>query len=78
MPPRKRARNSTANVRNSSTPTREPQPKSETPATSHLPSKYSEYAEALSTAQSDPWTDEEETLLLKSLVKWKPTGMCKS
>lgn len=23
----------------------------------------------------DPWTDEQETLLLKSIVRWKPVGL---
>jgi MRG-binding protein len=72
MPPRKRARHSAAPVRNSTTPLRETQPKSVTP--SHIPTKFSEYTDALSNAQNDPWTDEEETLLFKNLVKWKPTG----
>jgi hypothetical protein len=25
---------------------------------------------------SDPWTDEQETALLKAIIKWKPVGEC--
>lgn len=24
---------------------------------------------------ADPWTDEQETALLKAIIKWKPVGM---
>jgi len=63
MPPRKRARISQAST---------PQPKSAgdiTPAaTDTSPDKPD------SMSSRDPWTDEEEILLLKSIIKWKPTG----
>lgn len=25
---------------------------------------------------ADPWTDEQETALLKAIIKWKPVGSC--
>ena len=65
MPPRKRARVSTR-----STPLRESQGKASRVST---PAE-KEPTPAEPNPQNDPWTDEEETLLFKSLVRWKPTG----
>lgn len=63
MPPRKRTKASAA-----STPLGDAQPK--TPQDSGV---------ALSQEQeellNDPWADEQETQLFKSMMKWKPTGM---
>lgn len=73
MPPRKRARGSAA-----STPLHETQPK--TPAantieeTSNEPSSDKAKDQASEDAMQDPWTVEQETALLKGLVKWPPKG----
>src|ERR1700761_4689791 len=74
MPPRKRARASTA-----STPLRETQPK--TPV-EHNDGKSAVQGDEIMEdvgpdVLNDPWTDEQETQLLKGLMKWKPTGTCK-
>ncbi|CAG5153366.1 uncharacterized protein ALTATR162_LOCUS3146 [Alternaria atra] len=63
MPPRKKAKASAA-----STPLRDTQPR--TPQDSGLVQSQDELL-------SDPWADEQETQLLKSMMKWKPTGMHK-
>ena len=60
MPPRKKAKASAP-----STPLRDTQPK--TPQDSGV-------AQARDELVSDPWADEQETQLLKSMMKWKPTG----
>jgi len=59
MPPRKRARVSQAST---------PQPKQAAEATSP------ETPVNKPPVLNDPWTDDEETLLFKSMIKWKPTG----
>lgn len=69
MPPRKRARASTA-----STPLRETQPK--TPV-DHADDEKDEVMEDAIDPTSDPWTDEQETQLLRGLMRWKPTGIHK-
>ncbi|KAI4694107.1 uncharacterized protein J4E84_002687 [Alternaria hordeiaustralica] len=63
MPPRKKAKASAA-----STPLRDTQP--QTPQDSGVVQSQDELL-------SDPWADEQETQLLKSMMKWKPTGMHK-
>jgi MRG-binding protein len=63
MPPRKKAKASAA-----STPLRDTQPK--TPQDSGP-------AQAQDDGISDPWADEQETQLFKSMMKWKPTGMAR-
>jgi MRG-binding protein len=60
MPPRKRAKASAA-----STPLGDTQPK--TPQDSGPGQSQDE-------VPSDPWADEQETQLFKSMMKWKPTG----
>jgi hypothetical protein len=60
MPPRKRARVSQAST---------PQPKASAEAAS--PEAHAEKPNLL----ADPWTDEEESQLFKTLIKYKPTGM---
>jgi hypothetical protein len=60
MPPRKKAKASAA-----STPLRDTQPR--TPQDSGVVQSQDELL-------SDPWADEQETQLLKSMMKWKPTG----
>jgi MRG-binding protein len=60
MPPRKKAKASAA-----STPLRDTQPK--TPQDSGP-------TQAQDDVPSDPWADEQETQLFKSMMKWKPTG----
>lgn len=62
MPPRKRAKASAA-----STPLAETQPK--TPQDTGVTSQ-SQEQELL----NDPWADDQETQLFKSMMKWKPTG----
>ncbi|KAL6704904.1 hypothetical protein ACN47E_007449 [Coniothyrium glycines] len=63
MPPRKRAKASAA-----STPLGDTQPK--TPQDSGA-------AQSQDDVLSDPWADEQETQLFKSMMKWKPTGLHK-
>ncbi|EUC46323.1 hypothetical protein COCMIDRAFT_4599 [Bipolaris oryzae ATCC 44560] len=63
MPPRKKAKASAA-----STPLGDTQPK--TPQDSGA-------VQAQDEILSDPWADEQETQLLKSMMKWKPTGLHK-
>jgi len=60
MPPRKKAKASAA-----STPLRDTQPK--TPQESGP-------SQSQDDLHNDPWADEQETQLFKSMMKWKPTG----
>lgn len=63
MPPRKKAKASAA-----STPLGDTQPK--TPQESGP-------SQSQDDAHSEPWADEQETQLFKSMMKWKPTGLHK-
>jgi MRG-binding protein len=77
MPPRKKAKVTARN-----TPLRETQAKTRSTRSTRsssiqaekepTPEKEASVAEV--DLKNDPWTDEEETLLFKSLIKWKPTG----
>lgn len=69
MPPRKRARASEA-----STPLRETQPR--TPV-DRADDEKDEVMEDVYDPIADPWTDEQETQLLRGLMRWKPTGIHK-
>jgi MRG-binding protein len=62
MPPRKKAKASAA-----STPLGDTQP--QTPQASGA-------ANSQDDLPNDPWADEQETQLFKSMMKWKPTGTC--
>jgi MRG-binding protein len=68
MPPRKKAKASAA-----STPLAETQPKTpqDTGVAAQSQDQGSPQNENL---LNDPWTDDQETQLFKSMVKWKPTG----
>ncbi|KAF2870554.1 chromatin modification-related protein EAF7-domain-containing protein [Massariosphaeria phaeospora] len=71
MPPRKRAKASAA-----STPLAETQPK--TPQATGVASQSQSQSQSKDQdLHNDPWADEQETQLYKSLMKWKPTGMHK-
>ncbi|KAJ9657554.1 hypothetical protein H2201_008155 [Coniosporium apollinis] len=74
MPPRKKARIST-----SSTPLAEAQPKTPISTTAaSSPGKLSQPSQTTTDdLLKDPWTDDQETSLFKSMIRWKPTGMHK-
>tara|TARA_R110002003_G_scaffold42_9_gene3127 strand:+ start:7291 stop:7494 length:204 start_codon:yes stop_codon:yes gene_type:complete len=60
MPPRKRAKASAASTPLGDTQPKTPQDSGPTQSQDEVP--------------SDPWADEQETQLFKSMMKWKPTG----
>ncbi|KAF2127601.1 CT20-domain-containing protein [Dothidotthia symphoricarpi CBS 119687] len=64
MPPRKKAKASAA-----STPLRDTQPKT--------PQDSGRLSQSQEDVLADPWADEQETQLFKSMMKWKPTGLHK-
>lgn len=67
MPPRKKAKRA-----HSATPQEEAAAQSSvnTPGSSDSAGKPEPEHDFL----SDPWTDEQETALLKAIIKWKPVG----
>lgn len=55
-----------------------PTPQDDTPAQSSADTPSSDSAGKPDTDYdliSDPWTDEQETALLKAIIKWKPVGL---
>lgn len=67
MPPRKKAKGNAASLPLTDTQPRTPQ---DTGASSQSQSQDHELL-------NDPWADEQETQLFKSMMKWKPTGIHK-
>jgi MRG-binding protein len=61
MPPRKKAKASAASTPLGDTQPQTPQASGPVNSQDDLP--------------NDPWADEQETQLFKSMMKWKPTGM---
>ncbi|KAF2762387.1 hypothetical protein EJ05DRAFT_473302 [Pseudovirgaria hyperparasitica] len=70
MPPRKRAKVSAA-----TTPLAESQPKTPIDTTATAASPQTE--QSPKDLANDPWTDDQESLLFKNLIRYKPTGMHK-
>ncbi|OQE23612.1 hypothetical protein PENSTE_c008G01658 [Penicillium steckii] len=71
MPPRKKAKRAHSN---SPPEDNAPQSSANTPGSSDSAVKPDEPEYDLI---SDPWTDEQETALLKAIIKWKPVGVHK-
>ncbi|KAF2198964.1 CT20-domain-containing protein [Delitschia confertaspora ATCC 74209] len=71
MPPRKKARASAA-----STPLTETQPKTPQDSGSIIPSQ-DQPSPQNENIPNEAWTDEQETQLFKSMIRWKPTGLHK-
>ena len=67
MPPRKKAKRA-----HSATPPGDPaaQSSADTPGSSDGAEKPQPAYDLI----GDPWTDEQETALLKAIIKWKPVG----
>lgn len=73
MPPRKRARASTASTPLGETQAKTPVETSQ-PASDDKVKDVDEAMEDASAVVDDPWTDDQETQLLRGLMKWKPAG----
>ncbi|KAF2742113.1 CT20-domain-containing protein [Sporormia fimetaria CBS 119925] len=70
MPPRKKAK-----ARAASTPATESQP---TPQETDTGTQQQhDLSPAVEDRLNDPWTNDQETQLFKSMIKWKPTGLHK-
>ncbi|KAF4302334.1 acyltransferase [Botryosphaeria dothidea] len=69
MPPKKRAKPSTAATPHASTPSKTP--------TKDLPPAAAHTSAPAIDILNDPWTDDQETSLFKNLIRWKPTGVHK-
>lgn len=67
MPPRKRAKRAHSATPQEDTATRS---SADTPGSSDSALKPEPEYDQL----TDPWTDEQETALLKAIIKWKPVG----
>lgn len=67
MPPRKRAKRAHSSAPQDETA---PQSTANTPASSDSAAKPEPEYDLL----TDPWTDEQETALLKAIIKFKPVG----
>ncbi|RAO66068.1 uncharacterized protein BHQ10_002080 [Talaromyces amestolkiae] len=72
MPPRKRPKLSPR--ASSSTPQVET---TKQPSSAHSTTDSAQKSDTEYDLVNDPWTDEQETALLKSIVRWKPVGMHK-
>ncbi|KAF2658173.1 CT20-domain-containing protein [Lophiostoma macrostomum CBS 122681] len=70
MPPKKRIRASAA-----STPLAETQPK--TPQDTGAATQAHDQSSPTEKLLNDPWSDDQEAQLFKSVIKWKPTGLHK-
>lgn len=70
MPPKKRAKPSTAATPHASTP-------SKTPTKDFPPTSSGSHALHSADILNDPWTDDQETSLFKNMIRWKPTGLHK-
>jgi MRG-binding protein len=67
MPPKKKAKASAA-----STPLAETQPK--TPQDTGAAAQAHDQSSPNENLLNDPWSDDQESQLFKSVIKWKPTG----